>query len=75
MIVRVSIRETGNPKLMTNVYACSMYPCKHPPPPCSIEPLHFESTVRDPYPTSPSQVAVLPYPNLKQKTRMYRLAI
>ena len=73
-LVRVSTLVTGNPKiLMINVYASYVYPCQPPPPRCSVKPLHLGSNVRDPYPTGPSQVATLPH--LKQKTKMYRLAI
>ena len=73
-LVRVSISVTGNPKiLMINVYASYVYPCQPPPPRCSVKPLHLRSNVRDPYPTGPSQVAMLPH--LKRKTKMYRLAI
>ena len=60
---------------MSTLAICLLYPRKDPPPPRSIKPLHLEGTIWDPYPTGPSQVAVLPYPNLERKTRMYGLAI
>ena len=85
IIVQVSILVTGNPELFPyprlwfmSVFVIQLsYPrtSNYPPPLYLSEPLHLKGTVLESNPSGLSQVAALPRPHLKWKTRCTGLTI